>query len=395
MTKRHKSRPVLQRPTEMPDIDGVFTSSIGDVQAAGLDLKAIRLDRIVPDPNQPRSIIPKDSLEELAASIREQGVIQPIEVDYDTEQDVYVLVHGERRWKAAQMAGLETIPTIIKPSRLDRATRLIRQLIENIQREDLNDVDRARALVALRNQMQAELTVRLAEATETEGEVLPDGKTSWKTRVTWSDVGAKVGLSPSRMTRLRALLELPDAIREDVRKGLLTEFETRPYRGLLPDQQEELHQAWREQGLTADQVKEAAAVLKVEARMPEPHPVAEVIALVTAPPPPPPPPAIDIADYVEPVVQKDLWLSPVEAEVKPRPAVERAGEVATQPTEPPPPLDADAYDPRPYLRIAQQQLKEIHPDRLGDIGDQIRGDILVLLSEIAACVERLVQQLEA
>ena len=88
-------------PTEHSAIDRFMTSSTGDVQASDLDLRAIRLDRIIPDPNQPRRSMSTESLAELAASIREQGVIQPIEVDYDPERDVYVLVHGERRWKAA------------------------------------------------------------------------------------------------------------------------------------------------------------------------------------------------------------------------------------------------------------------------------------------------------
>jgi ParB family chromosome partitioning protein len=270
-------------PTEHSAIDRFMTSGTGDVQASDLDLKAIRLDRIIPDPNQPRRSMSTESLAELAASIREQGVIQPIEVDYDPEQDVYVMVHGERRWKAAKMAGLETIPAIIKPSRLDRATRLIRQLIENIQREDLNDVDRARALVGLRDQMQEERDAQLEAQAP-----IDSGKATWKTRVTWAEVGERVGLSRARMSQLRALLDLPDEIREDVRFGLLTEYDTRAYRGLPSEQQRELHSAWREEGLTGDEVREAATILKAEAKAPDPRSVSDVVALVTAPPPPPP-----------------------------------------------------------------------------------------------------------
>lgn len=284
-----KKRPDIQTritrrpptPTDHSAIDRFMTSGTGDVQASDLDLKAIRLDRIIPDPNQPRRSMSTESLAELAASIREQGVIQPIEVDYDPEQDVYVMVHGERRWKAAKMAGLETIPAIIKPSRLDRATRLIRQLIENIQREDLNDVDRARALVGLRDQMQEERDAQL----EAQAPIDSD-KATWKTRVTWAEVGERVGLSRARMSQLRALLDLPDEIREDVRFGLLTEYDTRAYRGLSSEQQRELHKAWREEGLTGDEVREAATILKAEAKAPDPRSVSDVVALVTAPPPP-------------------------------------------------------------------------------------------------------------
>jgi ParB family chromosome partitioning protein len=239
-------------------------------------------------------------------------VIQPIEVDYDPEQDVYVMVHGERRWKAAKMAGLETIPAIIKPSRLDRATRLIRQLIENIQREDLNDVDRARALVGLRDQMQEERNAQL----EAQAPIDSD-KATWKTRVTWAEVGERVGLSRARMSQLRALLDLPDEIREDVRVGLLTEYDTRPYRGLSSEQQRELHRAWREEGLTGDEVREAATVLKAEAKAPNPRSVPDVVALVTAPPPPPP--------DEEPVAMARAETQPVTPPVEAKPEMPPAG----------------------------------------------------------------------
>jgi ParB family chromosome partitioning protein len=304
-------------PTEHSAIDRFMTSSTGDVQASDLDLRAIRLDRIIPDPNQPRRSMSTESLAELAASIREQGVIQPIEVDYDPERDVYVLVHGERRWKAATMAGLETIPAIIKPSRLDRATRLIRQLIENIQREDLNDVDRARALVGLRDQMQNERDAQL----EAQAPIASD-KATWKTRVTWAEVGERVGLSRARMSQLRALLDLPDEIREDVRFGILTEYDTRAYRGLSSEQQRELHKAWREEGLTGDEVKQAATILKAEAKAPDPRSVSDVVALVTAPPPPLPDEEPDEmarteTEPIAPVVEAVPRMTPSGASEKP------------------------------------------------------------------------------
>lgn len=281
----------LQRrePSEGAEpLDRFVTSDKGDVQVAGLNLKAIRLDRIVPDPNQPRKTTPDETLADLAESIREQGVIQPIEVDYDEEHDVFRLVHGERRWRAAKIAGLETIPAVIKPRPLDRATRLIRQLIENIQREDLNDIDRAAALIELREQMQRELDARIES-----GEAPSRDKTSWSTRVTWSDVGQKVGLSPTRMTRLRRLLDLPPEIQEDVRAGVITEKDTRSYQGLTPSQQVELHRARKEAGLSSSQVQQAARILKAQAKQrtltEAPKPVAQVVAEVQAAPPSPAP----------------------------------------------------------------------------------------------------------
>lgn len=288
MAKRESMRQKLQRrePTERAGpLDRFVTSDRGDVQVAGLDLKAIRLDRIVPDPNQPRKTTPDETLTDLAESIREQGVIQPIEVDYDEAHDVFRLVHGERRWRAAKIAGLETIPAVIKPKPLDRATRLIRQLIENIQREDLNDIDRAGALIELREQMQRELEAKMKS-----GETPLRDKTSWSTTVTWSDVGQKVGLSPTRMTRLRRLLELPPEIQEDVRTGIVTEKDTRSYQGLTLAQQVELHRARRKEALSPDQVQRAASILKAQAKTETPKPVAQVVAEVKAAAPPSPTP---------------------------------------------------------------------------------------------------------
>src|SRR5690606_7043256 len=97
-----------------------------------------------------------DSLTELSESIRQDGVIQPIEVT-EVRPNQYLIVHGERRWRAAKMAGLETIPAVVRRLDYDETTRFVRQLVENIQREDLNDVDRAAGLLRLRDLMQEEL----------------------------------------------------------------------------------------------------------------------------------------------------------------------------------------------------------------------------------------------
>src|SRR5690606_20575713 len=122
-------------------------------QSAGMQLLALRLDAIQPDPVQPRRTFSADSLTELSESIRQDGVIQPIEVT-EVRPNQYLIVHGERRWRAAKMAGLETIPAVVRRLDYDETTRFVRQLVENIQREDLNDVDRAAGLLRLRDLMQ-------------------------------------------------------------------------------------------------------------------------------------------------------------------------------------------------------------------------------------------------
>ncbi len=198
---------------------------------AGAVLK-LPLDRIYPDPNQPRRSFPEDSLEELAASIREQGVLEPIQV-IATDQG-YQLLHGERRWRAARLAGLSWIPSIVYEQPLSDADRLTRQLIENIQREDLNDVDRAAALERLKELLNA----------------------------TWDEVAEKVGLTKGRIHQLRRLGRLAPEIQEEVRAGKLSEKDTRPYQGLAQEQQLALHRARQAEKLSPGEVREAARRLK-------------------------------------------------------------------------------------------------------------------------------------
>src|SRR5690606_32780504 len=85
------------------------------------------------------------------ASIEREGVLQPIAVRYDAERDIYVVIHGERRWRAANLAGLKVIPAVVRDVPVER--RLVQQLMENIVRDDLNAVDRAAALRALKSQL--------------------------------------------------------------------------------------------------------------------------------------------------------------------------------------------------------------------------------------------------
>ena len=128
------------------ELEKLFATE-GDIeQASGLQLLSIRLDVIVADPKQPRRTFPEESLLELCDSIRQDGVIQPIEVT-ETRAGQYMIVHGERRWRAALMADLNTIPAVVRRHDYDTITRLVRQLVENMQREDLNDVDRAAGLL--------------------------------------------------------------------------------------------------------------------------------------------------------------------------------------------------------------------------------------------------------
>ncbi len=150
---------------------------------SGDSLRELPLDVISPGPYQPRSIFDADRLEELAISIRHQGVIQPILVRSSGDQQ-YELIAGERRWRAAQMAGIDKIPAIIRDVSDEIAIAM--SLVENIQREDLNPIEEATALRRLVDEFQ----------------------------MTHQQAGDSVGRSRSAVSNLLRLLELSAEVRE-------------------------------------------------------------------------------------------------------------------------------------------------------------------------------------
>lgn len=146
-------------------------------------LSDLPLDLITPGPYQPRSIFDAERLEELAESIRHQGVIQPVVVRA-TGGNEYQLIAGERRWRAAQMAGIEKIPAIIRDVPDEIAIAMA--LVENIQRENLNPIEEATALKRLVLEFQ----------------------------MTHQEAGDAVGRSRSAVSNLLRLLELSEEVRE-------------------------------------------------------------------------------------------------------------------------------------------------------------------------------------
>jgi ParB family chromosome partitioning protein len=113
-------------------------SSASPTRSVGI--RVVPIDRIDPNPEQPRLVFNQDTLEELAASIREHGVLQPILVR-PTGVNRFQLIAGERRWRASTMAGLETIPALVED--IDDDTALEISIIENLQREDISPLDEA------------------------------------------------------------------------------------------------------------------------------------------------------------------------------------------------------------------------------------------------------------
>ena len=225
-------------------VDALFTDH--RPQAVGVtDLataKEIRLDRIEADPDQPRRTFDPVKLEELAASIRREGVLQPIAVRYDAARDTYVVVHGERRWRASQLVGLTAIPAIVRDVPTDR--RLIQQLMENIVRDDLNAVDRAAALRALKAQL---------------------GDAPWET------VAETVGIRRSRLFQLLGTTKLPSQAQMDIREGRLSEKQSRALQGLSPTFQEALRSAILDDDLPAEEAMRLSQALRAEGEPADPE----------------------------------------------------------------------------------------------------------------------------
>ncbi|MHB1537653.1 MAG: ParB/RepB/Spo0J family partition protein [Solirubrobacteraceae bacterium] len=156
------------------------------------ELRQVPVDLISPNPNQPRHHFHQEQLAALAASLQERGVLQPVLVR-PRPDGRYELIAGERRWRAARLAGIAEIPAIVR--RHDDAATLELALVENMAREDLNPVEEARACVALVEELG----------------------------LTREEVGRRVGRSRVAVSNLIRLLELPDEVLERIQSGALTE----------------------------------------------------------------------------------------------------------------------------------------------------------------------------
>jgi ParB family chromosome partitioning protein len=151
----------------------------------------IRLDRIVADPNQPRGEFDADALERLAGSLRQRGQLQPIRVRWDEANQQYVIVIGERRWRAAKLAGMESMACIVVPGTATPEEILEDQLVENCLREDLKPIEQARAYQSLIHRLGLSQRA-LAE---------------------------KLDVSQGQIMQSLKLLELPEPIRESIDEG--------------------------------------------------------------------------------------------------------------------------------------------------------------------------------
>jgi ParB family transcriptional regulator, chromosome partitioning protein len=140
----------------------------GSPQRSRLDVRSIRLDHITPDPEQPRQTFDEAKLDELAASIRADGLLQPIRVREDIrDRSRFIIIAGERRWRAAHRVPLVEIDAIVTDQRMDMERTRVEQAVENLQREDMNAVEEGvcyRSLLDAWQVSQAELARRLSKS---------------------------------------------------------------------------------------------------------------------------------------------------------------------------------------------------------------------------------------
>jgi ParB family transcriptional regulator, chromosome partitioning protein len=200
--------PVLASPAPTP----VVSSSAQIVPLAAPDLhervQRVPLDRVRPCPLQPRKDFSAEALQELADSIREQGIVQPLIV---RERDGYFeLIAGERRWRAAQLLQLPEVPIIVRQAD-DRAV-LELALIENLQRENLNAIEEAHGYAQLAEQFQ----------------------------LTQEEIAGKMGKSRAVVANALRLLKLPSAVQNYIRDGRLSVGHAKVILGLTNEKEQKL-----------------------------------------------------------------------------------------------------------------------------------------------------------
>ena len=200
----------------------------------GASIQEIPVGELDTNPDQPRQTFDDESIAQLADSIRDQGVLQPLLV-VPTDNGRYRIVAGERRYRAARVAGLETLPCIVKD--IDVITQMEIALIENLQREDLNPMEAARGIQALMKQC---------------------GYTQEK-------VSARLGKSRPAVANLLRLLTLPEEVTEMVRLGLISAGHARVIAGVSgTEEQIRLAKKASDEGMSVRQLEQTAAASKAK-----------------------------------------------------------------------------------------------------------------------------------
>lgn len=221
-------------PLEMQTLEEENTQP--EETADSKNLKTLRITEVEPNREQPRKNFNQESLEELSESIKTYGIIQPIVVS--KENGYYAIIAGERRWRAAKLAGLEEIPAIIRDS--DEQTNREISLIENIQREDLNPYEKALGIRSLMDRYG----------------------------LTQEEVSKKIGKSRSSVSNTVRILYLAPDVLELVKQGKLTEGHCKALAGISdPKRQYEAAIRMIEKGESVRQAESKNRITKREKKL--------------------------------------------------------------------------------------------------------------------------------
>ncbi len=211
---------------------------IGDARAAA-EIMLIPLRTIRPNPDQPRRDFSPEAMEDLARSIKEQGVLQPVMVRPVSDKVFeYEIVAGERRWRACALAGLDEIPALVRE--VDDEQSLALALIENLQREDLNPMEEAMGY--------SQLVSRFGLSQE--------------------DLAARVGKSRSAVANTLRLLHLPEPVRVDLGGGRISAGHARAILSVAEAHQEEVWRRVIDMALSVRQAEDLAAFVKERGTFP-------------------------------------------------------------------------------------------------------------------------------
>jgi ParB family chromosome partitioning protein len=207
-------------------------------------VRTLPLASLRPNRFQPRTTFDEAGIEELAESIRAQGLVQPLVVTPEGE-GTYAIIAGERRWRAARRAGLDSVPVVVRPVADDREL-LELALVENLQRSDLNAVEEAEAYLALQE----------------------------KFGLSQEEIAARVGKGRPTVANTLRLLRLPEEVRDLLRGGQLTAGQARPLLALAtPEEQIELALRAVREGLSAREVERLVAAPREAPKKERPAPV--------------------------------------------------------------------------------------------------------------------------
>lgn len=198
----------------------------------GERIEQLVVAKLVPNPEQPRTVFDEGALHELAESIKRYGIVQPLVVS--PHGGIYSIIAGERRWRAAQIAGLKTVPVIVRTTK--QIERLELALIENVQRVDLSPLEQAVSIARLHDQFN----------------------------LGYSAIAKRLGKAETTLSNIVRLLQLPDKARKSLAAGDISEGHARQILALkdMPDEQMELLHLIISQGWNVRQAERYVTSLK-------------------------------------------------------------------------------------------------------------------------------------